>query len=106
MDEQNKNNDSQNWCGCPVCRRFKNGGNYHWGKHLIIKKLLVLAALLIAFCVGVKVGELKAMLKNRFYFNNRVGSEMMQRGVIQNGNTIPNGGMMPQGNGQFFYYRQ
>ncbi len=76
---ENKDNNKDN---CAMCF----GGHRHvW--HLVVKILI----LVIVFWLGVKMGELKEMLKEGFYGQNG-GRYMMRGGNYQNYPTGP--GMM------------
>jgi hypothetical protein len=78
MDEQNKTGEQQNWCGCPMCKRWSGTHgccSWQWRKCLL-RTLFTVFAMLIVFLIGVKVGEFKSEYRqNKIFFR---GGPMMQ----------------------------
>ncbi|MCX6757304.1 MAG: hypothetical protein NTZ44_00225 [Candidatus Nomurabacteria bacterium] len=72
--------NTENKCGCAgenmcgncagvgKCGMMVNGCNY---KHKILKKLLIFLVMIIIFNLGMKIGEVKGMLKMNMYYNSQ-----------------------------------
>ncbi len=62
--------NKENSCGCETSKCGMNvpGCNY---KHRVLKKLFMLLVMIIIFNLGVKIGEVKGMLKMNMYYNSQ-----------------------------------
>ena len=68
-----KENGKNNKCNCSMCCHHGHGDlTSSHGRHFILRWVLGLVALFMAFSIGVKIGEFKEEVKSGFFGNPRM----------------------------------
>lgn len=99
MESENKNQTctcGMGWAGCK--------GGCHTGKGRIIKWLIRFIILAIVFCIGVKMGEFKGMMRGG-YAHKCGGCTSMHTGMMSQDRDMMRGGMIMSKKGDVAFTR-